>query len=475
MPVDVLTFGRRLRHHRKQAGLTLQQLGEMVGRPAPYLSMLENGRRQPKPEHIHDLATALGVDSDDLLASEPPSRRAALEIELERMQTDERFRPLDLPYIRPAPSLNDETLTHLVGLYRALAGGTVVGNTGQGALREANAAVYRWLRQHDGYLSDLEAVAHGILEVVGHTGDGPLSSRNLLDIAAHVGFEIEAIEDMIPGVRSVTDDLTRRIYIAQRNELRTRQARKAVLQTLAGRLLGHEQPDDIADFLRQRVETAYLAAAILVPEQAVVRRLRSAMEQRDLAIEDIKEVFYVSYEMAAWRFVNLATERLGIPSHLLVVGDDGLVVKGYANDGLPFVTDPAGGVEAQPVCRHWGAVAVFDSADKFDVHAQYTDTSAGTFLCVTHMEPDRPFSVTVGVPFGSAQWFRHRQTTRRATSGCPDPACCRKPTPEQAARWEGQIEVSVRTQSRLLGRLAADPYPSVLERRVYDLVERHAD
>lgn len=46
--VDALTFGRRLRHHRKRAGLTLQQLGEKVSRPAPYLSMLENGRREPQ-------------------------------------------------------------------------------------------------------------------------------------------------------------------------------------------------------------------------------------------------------------------------------------------------------------------------------------------------------------------------------------------------------------------------------------------
>ena len=472
---DVLTFGRRLRHHRKRAGLTLQELGEIVGRPAPYLSMLENGRREPRSDHILDLASALGIATGDLLAPEPPTRRAELEIALERMQSDGMFENLSLPYIRPSPSLSDELLEHLVGLYRALAGGTGVGDTGTDRLREANAATYTWLRDRNGYLSDLEAVARGILDAVGPSGEGPLSSRNLLDIAAHLGLEIQAIEDMLPGVRSVTDTRTRRIYIAQRNELRTRQARKAVLQTLARRLLGHEEPTDIEDFLRQRVETAYLAGAILVPEQSVVKRLRMAAEQRDIAIEDIKEVFYVSYEMAAWRFVNLATERLDIRSHLLVAAEDGLVVKGYANDGLPFTTDPAGGIEAQPVCRRWGATGVFDSADKFDVHAQYTDTPAGTFLCVTHMEPDRPYSVTVGVPFESSQWFRHRETRRRIQSSCPDPSCCRRPTPQQAEHWDGQVEVSVRTQDRLLGRLASDPYPSVRERRVYDLVERHAE
>lgn len=474
MNLEPLVFGRRLRHLRKEAGLTLDELGQRVGRPAPFLSMLENGRRRPTPQHVSDLAGALGVDPGKLTDPTPPSRRAELEIELERMQGEERFGALDLPYVRPSPSLSDELLTHLVGLYRALDGGGVA-NTGRSRLRRANAEVGAWLTAHDGYLPEVEAVASAILERAGHTGDGAISSRTLIDIAAHLGFEIEAVDGMLPGVRSIVDTRRGRIYIAQRNELRTRQARKAILQTLAGRLLGHEDAADTESFLRQRVETAYLAAAVLIPENAAVPRLRAAMTQRDLSVEDLKEVFYVSYEMAAWRFINLATEHLRIDTHLLVTGEDGLVVKGYSNDGVPFRTDPAGGVEAQSVCRKWGAMAVFDSADKFDVHVQYTDTPAGTYFCVTHMEPERPFSVTIGVRFESAQWFRDRHTERRASSTCPDPACCLLPTPEQAAKWKGQIEVSVRTQDRLLGRLASDPYPNVVPGAAIDLVERQAD
>lgn len=473
--LDVLTFGRRLRHHRKQAGLTLQQLGEMVGRPAPYLSMLENGRREPKLSQINDLATALGIETAELMTHEAPSRRDELEIELERMQSDPRFDHLDLPYVRPAASVTDEMLEHLVGLYRALAGGRGLEDTGRSRLRRANAVIGSWLTDNDGYLSDVEAVATGVQETVGHDGDGPLSSRTILDIAAHLGFDIEAVEDMVPGVRSVTDTRIGRIYIAQRNELRTRQARKAIIQTLAGRLLGHGEPEDVEEFLRQRLETAYLAAAILVPERVAAQRLRQARDRRDISVEDLKEVFYVSYEMAAWRFVNLATHHLGIDTHLLVTGEEGLVLKGYANDGVPFNRDPDGGIEAQPVCRSWGASAVFASNDKFDVHAQYTDTPTGTYFCLTHLEPDRPYAVTVGVPFEAAQWFRERNTDRRAESSCPDPSCCRRPASDQAERWAGHIEVSVRSQERLLGLLASDPYPNVHDKRFYDLVERHAD
>lgn len=472
--IDALTFGRRLRHHRKAAELTLQELGDRIGRPAPFLSMLENGRREPKLSHIGELAEALGIDTSALMAAEPPTRRAALEIELERLQADTRFDHLGLPYVRASTTLSDEILSHLVGLYQALiqtqeeqAGGA------SSHVAAANAAVGAWLREQDGYLSDVEAVSHGILAKAGHQGDGPLTSRTILDLASHVGFTIEPIADMPTDVRSVTDATNGRIFIAQRTELRTRQARKAVLQTLAGTLLGHGRPVDLEDYLRQRVEAAYLASAVLMPEQAVLARLRASVDQRDLDVQSLKETFYVSYEMAAWRFVNLATNHLDVTTHLVVSDTDGMVVKGYANDGLPFGVDAAGGMEGQRICRRWGAIAAYDSTEKFDVFAQYTDTSAGTFFCATHMEPDRPFGVTVGVPFEAAQWFRHRDTPRRAESSCPDPACCRDATDDQRQRWSGALDFSVRTQHRLLGHLRSELLPDPFDRRVYDLADDH--
>ncbi|MFO7634607.1 MAG: helix-turn-helix transcriptional regulator, partial [Caldilinea sp.] len=65
---------------RKRAGLTLDDLGSRVGKPAPYLSLLENGKKEPKLGLINDLSRALGVEVADLLAQEAPSRRAALEV-----------------------------------------------------------------------------------------------------------------------------------------------------------------------------------------------------------------------------------------------------------------------------------------------------------------------------------------------------------------------------------------------------------
>ena len=61
--LDLMTLGQRLRHLRRSRGLTLAELGERVGRAPSALSLLENGRREPKLSVLEDLASALSVDT----------------------------------------------------------------------------------------------------------------------------------------------------------------------------------------------------------------------------------------------------------------------------------------------------------------------------------------------------------------------------------------------------------------------------
>jgi predicted transcriptional regulator len=53
---------------------------------------------------------------------------------------------------------------------------------------------------------------------------------------------------------------------------------------------------------------------VLVPRQPAARSGRR-QETRDLSVEDLRDVFAMSYEMAAHRFTNLATHHLGLPCH----------------------------------------------------------------------------------------------------------------------------------------------------------------
>ena len=135
--------------------------------------------------------------------------------------------------------------------------------------------------------------------------------------------------------------------------------RAVLLQTLGHFVLGHATPLDFADFLRQRVQANYFAAAVLVPEAAAAEFLSRAKEARNLSVEDLRDVFSVSYEMAAHRFTNLATHHLGLPCHFVKNDESGIIYKAYENDGVIFPADATGAIEGQRMCRHWSGRQVF--------------------------------------------------------------------------------------------------------------------
>jgi HTH-type transcriptional regulator, competence development regulator len=65
-----MDFGERLRQIRKETGLTLREVADKAGIDFTYLSKIENGRipYTPAAETIRNLASALGVDSIELLS-----------------------------------------------------------------------------------------------------------------------------------------------------------------------------------------------------------------------------------------------------------------------------------------------------------------------------------------------------------------------------------------------------------------------
>lgn len=466
--MDPSVFGHRLRHHRKSRGLTLEALGERIGRPAPYLSLLENGKREPTLSQINRLADALGVTAEDLLSDEPPNRRAALELALDRIKGDPRFHSLGLGELRASARVPDEALEHVVALYDAWT------RSGQedavDAVRHAAAEISRWLTSTNGYLEDVETHAGRLLQASGHDGAGAVTSRHLNAILTHVGYTVVAVDEIPSQLRSVTDEDAGVIYVGQRNSLRTRQARKAILQTVAGRVLGHTSPTSAFDRLRQRVEEAYFAAAVLVPEQPAVTALQAAKRERDLSVEDIKERFYVSYEMAAQRFCNLATRHLDIRTHFIHSDGDGIVWKAYQNDGFPL-PELAGAHEGRQLCRYLGARTVYASADRFDIHYQFTDTPAGSFWSATHLTPDgESRALTTGCQYADARWFRGRRTSQQSTSRCPSSNCCRV-APSAMPR----IRVGQRQQSHLVTVLSGETPLDTAEVAEFVLRQRRQD
>lgn len=68
-------FGKRVKELRKQAGLTQEQMAELIGIEPPNISKMENGMHFPQPEKIEKIANALNVNIFDLFEFEHLQKR----------------------------------------------------------------------------------------------------------------------------------------------------------------------------------------------------------------------------------------------------------------------------------------------------------------------------------------------------------------------------------------------------------------
>ncbi|MGH3688925.1 MAG: helix-turn-helix domain-containing protein [Microbacterium sp.] len=473
--IHLTTLGHRIRHHRLENGFTLDELGALVGVAGSQLSLIENGKREPKLSLLQAIAHATKTEVTDLISGEPPNRRAALEIALERAQESPVFRQLGVAPVRVTKGMSDETIESVLGLHRELERREREAIATPEEARRANTELRLRMRAQNNYLPEIEKLAEKHLKAAGHV-QGALTHRTVSIMAEKLGFELIYVNDLPHSTRSVTDLENGRIYLPPASIPGGHGLRSMALQAMAHRYLGHRPPTDYADFLQQRLEINYFAACCLMPETAAVAFLQQAKKDRNLAVEDFRDAFGVTHEGAGMRMTNLLTQHLGMPLHFLRVDSTGAITRVYENDDLPLPMDVTGAVEGQRVCRKFQARAAFTQQNRTVEHHQYTDTPSGTFWCSTQTgsSSDGEFSVTVGVPFDDARWWRGRETNDRATSTCPDESCCRRPSAELTERWNGRAWPSARVHTHMFSPLPRGAFPGVDDNEVYNFLGRHA-
>ncbi|MDN6637076.1 MAG: helix-turn-helix domain-containing protein [Yaniella sp.] len=468
--IDPVILGHRLRYFRAAANMTLDELASQLGATASHLSMIENGKREPKVSLLTHGADILGVGVGDLLQPEAPSARAALEISVEKAQRTRPWEAMGRPALRVSSGTPTPVLEVIDGLTRELRRQSAEQAATPEEARRANVSMRKEQRERNNYYAELEQQAHELLAAVGHD-EGPLSYHAIADIADHLNFELRFVSSLPHSTRSVTDLKNRVIFLADsRNP--DHDPRSVALQALVSYVLGHGEPVDYKDFLLQRVSTNYVTAALMMPEKSLVKQLRQRKKDRDIAIEDIRDAYSVSYESAAHRFTNLATHHLEIECHFQKVHESGVLHKAYENDGVNFPVDSIGAIEGQAACRYWTCREVFDTSDRFRPFNQYTDTSVGTYWCTAVVEPSQSalFSLSVGIPFDQARWFRGADTAERSRSNCPDPTCCRTPSAELEAQWGGNAWPAARTNAHMLAAMPPGAFPGVDDVAVYEFL-----
>ena len=470
--LTLVTLGARIRHVRTTKGLTLAQLAELVGCSPSFLSQVENGRREAKISFLTKLTEALDVSLGELTQPKAPTERVALELALRRIQDSTEARHLSIPKVHIGARLPNDALKALLASYKWMLHEGL--ERSPEAARNANIALHEEMRAVNNYLPNIEEVVDTINRAVGHSR-GPLLYSGVEDIARYLGFTLAYVNDLPTAARSITDLRNRRIYLSSSTRS-DRDPRLIILRALGEQTMNHQIPANIYEHLQQRIRANYFATAILMPREAVLEYLRPAARNYDLSLSDLRDLFSVTYEMAAHRLTNLITEFMDIPVHFLRVGKDGIIYKVYSNDGIVFPTDSMGNVEGQLVCRHFGARSAFTSEDPFGPHYQYTDTPTGTYWAVSKVEAYRSgdFSISMGTTLSSAKYFRGHDTSNRAVSRCPDPTCCHVPQAELRERWAAYAWPSVRAHSHLLAAMPPGAFPGLDDREVYEFLDRHA-
>lgn len=62
-----MKFGRRLKAERKKQGLKVQAIAEACNISRSYLTLIENGKRLPGKKILPKIASALGINTADVL------------------------------------------------------------------------------------------------------------------------------------------------------------------------------------------------------------------------------------------------------------------------------------------------------------------------------------------------------------------------------------------------------------------------
>lgn len=471
---DPLIVGRRIRELRTKQGMNLEVLARAIERAPSQISAIENGKRTPPIQQLQKIAQALGVSLTQLLNSEIQSERTANELEIERAQRGGLYSSLGLPDAFIGKTVSNNIIEIILGLQREVERLHLQRSATPEEARRVNIELRQEMRKINNYFPHLEEEARTLLAKIDH-GSGPLSERLTAELANKIGFTLHYVQDLPASTRVITDEKNGRIYLPMRRE--GRDARTILLQALAGHVLKHPSPSDYRDYLSQRVQTNYLAGALLMPEANAVEFLQNAKIKRELSVEDLRDYFGVSYENAAHRFTNLATVHLELPVHFLKVHQSGAISKAYENDNVAFPSDVFGSVEGQIVCRNWSARKVFTVKDRFTPYHQYTDKPVGTYWCTSRIQTSAQgdFSVSVGTNFESVKYFRGRDSNTRYKSYCPDSKCCRQAPVDLENKWGEMIRPTPRMNSSLLAAIPQNGFLGIEQREILEFLEDQVD
>ena len=268
-------------------------------------------------------------------------------------------------------------------------------------------------------------MAAASLDAIDYQG-GPLSQRDLLDIAKFHGFSIHPVQDF--PTLCAPSRIRRRAGSISPTQRATNPGGTvrglANTRPLRARSHGSRQ-------LRRVPSTAHGSRLLRVggisfPKRSAVPFLQEAKQERDLSVGDIRETFYVSYDMAAHRFTNLATSTSTRRAH------GALRRRGHHLEGVQQYERSLSNRSGRS-CRRSTTVPPMGHPPGVPFRRQVRhplSVHRYTRRVVLVRHPRRggqtaPPSRYAGDHLRQRQVLPGRETDRKSVSECPDGECCR--------------------------------------------------
>lgn len=94
--IDYVSIGKQIHKYRIRAGITQEQLAEIIDVSDPHISRIETGKTKPSLQTLVDLCNALDITIDDLMQDSLSAVRQKIEGRLGDLLADCSPKELDM-------------------------------------------------------------------------------------------------------------------------------------------------------------------------------------------------------------------------------------------------------------------------------------------------------------------------------------------------------------------------------------------
>ncbi|KGE89820.1 MAG: helix-turn-helix domain-containing protein [Phaeodactylibacter xiamenensis] len=432
-----MIFGFKVKYHRQQLGLSLEELAKSSGLSKSYVHDIERGKKYPKVQRIDALAKALGVDYDYMV-----SMRASKKLQpIVDLLSSEFIKEFPLDQFGISPDKLFELFSNTPDKVNAFIN-TIFKVTRNYQMQREHlylAALRSYQDMYNNYFLELEQAVRNFRKENGLprilTGL-PNVLRKLLEerYDIKVNDQLMTTVPELNGQRSFFQAKSQTLYLdgkltdAQQNFLLARELAFQYLNLSTRPYFTRIVQMDSFERLLSNFRASYFAVALLMDEDSVVEDIRKFAQKVSWSPDYLHQLlskYNATPETLLQRWTNLLPQHFGINDLFFIrlVGAEGLQHFRMTKElHLSQIHNPYANQLNEHYCRRWVSVNIIKQLKSGlkpttlpIINAQISSywQTENRYLCISIAKPDfhipaRGVSVTIGLMVNSRLRERFR-------------------------------------------------------------------